>query len=182
DDDHQDRRRHRDQHGVPERRREARGQEVRVVLEGELGGLGEHGPPAGRGVVLLGAQRHDEQAERRHQPEDRDEDHEHLDQPAADPVHDPPGEAAPDPGGGSGRGRHRSSLLNRRMLKIMNGMTSTRRKTASALPRPWLPPPPNDTRHISSAITFACGWTDPGAMMNTRSKTFRTLMIIVTKT
>lgn len=56
------------------------------------------------------------------------------------------------------------------------------RKIANALPSPWLLPPPKETRHISSAITFAFGCTEPGAMMKTRSKTFSVLMIIVTNT
>src|SRR4029077_752271 len=40
----------------------------------------------------------------------------------------------------------------------------------------------NDVRHIARAITDAAFCDEPGASVITRSKTFRTLMIIVMKT
>ena len=56
------------------------------------------------------------------------------------------------------------------------------RKTAIAEPSPKSLTPPNDVRHIASAITFASACVDPGATEMTMSKTFRTLISIVMKT
>ena len=56
------------------------------------------------------------------------------------------------PGGGRG---HQASLLKLRMLSSRIGITSRNRKTAIADPRPKSFTPPNEVRHIASAITFA---------------------------
>ena len=42
--------------------------------------------------------------------------------------------------------------------------------------------PPNEVRHIASAITVASSCVEPGATDNTMSNTFRTLISIVMKT
>ena len=42
--------------------------------------------------------------------------------------------------------------------------------------------PPNDVRHMSSAITLASSWTEPGASAITMSNTLSTLISIVMKT
>ena len=42
--------------------------------------------------------------------------------------------------------------------------------------------PPNEVRHIASAITFASSCDEPGAIASTMSNTFRTLISIVMKT
>src|SRR6516165_7457543 len=68
------------------------------------------------------------------------------------------------------------------MLRAKTGTTRTKRKTAMAEPTPKLLTPPNDVRHIARAITFAALCDDPGARVITRSKTLRTLMIIVMNT
>src|SRR5690606_32990577 len=163
-------------------------EQVGVVGDGEFRRLGEDRPPA-LGVVDLGrAQRDHQQAQGGDQPEQAQQDHHDLDDAAAQAVDDAGDDASLRRAGvaarrrGRRRRRHCEPLLNLRMFMIMKGRTRTSRKTASALPSPWWFPPPNDTRHISSAITFASGWTEGGAMMNTRSNTFKVLMIIVTKT
>jgi hypothetical protein len=42
--------------------------------------------------------------------------------------------------------------------------------------------PPKDVRHMSSAITVASSWTEPGASAITMSNTLRTLISIVMNT
>src|SRR5690625_200555 len=68
------------------------------------------------------------------------------------------------------------------MLMIIEAKTSTSRSTESALPSPWLLPPQKETRHISTAITFAAAWEEPGGMTYTKSNIFSTLIMRVTST
>src|SRR5439155_21496697 len=75
-----------------------------------------------------------------------------------------------------------ASHRNRRMFKSRIGSTSRNRNTAIAEPRPKSLIPPNDVRHMASAITFASSCTDCGATAKTTSKTFKTLISIVMKT
>ena len=69
-----------------------------------------------------------------------------------------------------------------RTLSSRIGITSRNRKTAIAEPSPKSFTPPNEVRHIASAITFASSCTDPGATDRMMSKTLRTLISIVMKT
>ena len=68
------------------------------------------------------------------------------------------------------------------MFSASTGTTSRNRKTAIAEPSPKSFTPPNDVRHIASAITFASSCEDAGAIDRMMSKIFRTLMIIVMNT
>ena len=53
---------------------------------------------------------------------------------------------------------------------------------AIAEPSPKSLTPPNDVRHIASAITLASSCEEPGATERMMSNTFRTLISIVTNT
>src|SRR5690606_7693656 len=108
-------------------------------------------------VVARGAEGGEQQTDRRHQPEHRDE--------QQDRVHDASGREADDAlrdaalaRGRLGRSRRRSrrrgnggggthllrSSLNLRTLTIIEGSTRISSRMASAEPSPWLLPPPKD--------------------------------------
>jgi len=55
-------------------------------------------------------------------------------------------------------------------------------KAAIAEPTPKSLVPPNAVRHMASASTVASSWDEPGAIEITMSKTFSTLINIVTNT
>src|SRR4051794_35307378 len=137
-------------------------------------------------------QRREQQAERRHEPQQRDRRHEDLERHARRQPADPGRPRLDGPrrrrhrlaaGQGCGcRLHHISSLRNRRTLSARAGMTSRNRNVAMAEPRPKSLTPPNEVRHIASAMTLASSCEEPGATDSTMSNTFRTLMSMVMKT
>src|SRR5262249_5476381 len=147
--------------------------------------LGEDLPPAFRRKFRRRQDRRDEEAEGRDEPERSEHDQDDVDRRPGDPAERLRSCAVlrlGDDDRFGGGGHVYCSLLKRRMLSARTGITSRNRITAIADPVPKSLTPPNDVRHIASAITLACDCDDSGASESTMSNTFSTLMIIVMKT
>src|SRR5262249_34334915 len=116
--------------------------------------------PTGRVHDLPAAERRDEHAERRDQPE-------HDDDEDRDP-HEPPGPAA-----ASGDGRHRISSCwrNCRTFHTITGMMATNSTTAMAAPRPSLLLMKNHLIMRSAMTSVPLVSAPP--ITNTRSNTLR---------
>src|SRR5690606_17451093 len=109
------------------------------------------------------AQGRQEQADGRHQPQDRDDGQHDVDDAVAEEAEEALQRCLPAPDDGE-LAHPFLSCLNRRTLMIIDGSTRMSSSSASALPSPWSLPPPNDTVHISTAITFAAGFDEPGGI------------------
>src|SRR5439155_12684115 len=114
-------------------------------------------PPAAVGILRRVAERLDEQAKGRDEPDECD-DHEKDPQDATtcarrDPGRNPTLDRASDDVGARQRG-HVWSLRNRRMLRIIAGTTRRTRRTPMALARPycWLPKSRNSVTARTSAL------------------------------
>src|SRR5215208_394188 len=162
----------RDLGGCPQRRHDRMVLQDRAVVRPRREArMREDLPPSFDGEALRRKDRRQEQAGRRDEPQQPEPDERDVD-----------GRAGGEPERSGCRALGHGSLLKRRMLSMSTGTTSRNRNTAIAEPTPKSSTPPNDSRHIASAITFAASCEDPGASVITRSNTFRTLMIIVMKT
>lgn len=121
DGDHQDGGGHGDQDGVPEGRPDAGIlQQGAVVVQGQLGRIGERGPPAFGRVVLLGAHGGQEQARQRRDPHEGDQDQGALDDGAAQQAREllPRRRPGADPGAdGDGDGTGRTAVVRRDGLR-----------------------------------------------------------------
>src|SRR5215207_6105542 len=159
--------------------------DVLVVLESRQARLREDLPPAQAVDVGRREEGGEKEPERRNEPEQPDEDEEEVHRRLAGDADDLGGKALLDDGRPTDlgcRGGHYTSLRKRRILSARIGITRTKRKTAIAEPRPKSLTPPNDVRHIASAITFASSCTDCGATAMTMSNTLSTLMRSVMNT
>ena len=107
--------------------------------------------------VLARQQGRQEEAERRDEPEQADHDQQDLHRRLGEDAQDPRAPRLPRLAAPGRRSRRwpLASLLKRRMLSTRTGITSRKRKTAIAEPRPKSFAPVKAIRHIASAITFA---------------------------